>query len=65
MPLPAPDPDEVMPKDLQTMAGYMRKCYVPADEWWSPLTVQDQEEDLPDDLRSDTSPLGQTEPANS
>ena len=65
MPLPAPDPDEVMPKDLQTMAGYMRKRYVPADEWWNPLAVQDQDEDLPYDLRSDSSPLGQTEPANS
>jgi conjugative coupling factor TraD, SXT/TOL subfamily len=65
MPLPAPDPDEIMPKDLQTMAGYMRKRYVPADEWWNPLAVQDQDEDLPNDLRSDSSPLGQTEPANS
>ncbi|MEK1834869.1 MAG: TraM recognition domain-containing protein, partial [Pseudomonas sp.] len=65
MPLPAPDPDEVMPKDLQTMAGYMRKRYVPADEWWNPLAVQDQDEDLPYDLRSESSPLGQTEPANS
>jgi len=65
MPLPAPDPDEIMPKDLQTMAGYMRKRYVPADEWWNPLAVQDQDEDLPNDLRSDSSPLGQTEPASS
>ena len=27
MPLPAPDPDEVMPADLQQLAGYMRQSY--------------------------------------
>ena len=31
MPLPAPDPDEAMPKDLQELAGYMRQHYVDAD----------------------------------
>ncbi len=34
MPLPAPDPDEVMPKDLQQLAGYMRQHYVEAGDWW-------------------------------
>jgi conjugative coupling factor TraD (TOL family) len=53
MPLPAPDPDEAMPKDLQTMAGYMRKRYVAATDWWNSLAVQDQNADLPDDLLED------------
>ena len=34
MPLPAPDPDELMPKDLQELAGYMRQHYVEAGDWW-------------------------------
>ena len=34
MPLPASDPDEVMPKDLQELAGYMRQHYVEAGDWW-------------------------------
>jgi len=34
MPLPAPDPDEAMPRDLQQLAGYMRQHYAEAGEWW-------------------------------
>src|SRR3546814_10163696 len=34
MPLPAPDPDEVMPQDLQQLAGYMRQSYSEATQWW-------------------------------
>ncbi len=34
MPLPAPDPDETMPKDLQQLAGYMRQSYTEARQWW-------------------------------
>lgn len=34
MPLPAPDPDEAMPRDLQQLAGYMRQRYAEAGEWW-------------------------------
>lgn len=34
MPLPAPDPDEVLPKDLQELAGYMRQHYVETGDWW-------------------------------
>lgn len=30
--LPAPDPDEAMPKDLQELAGYMRQHYVEAGD---------------------------------
>ena len=54
MPLPAPDPDEVMPKDLQELAGYMRQHYVEADEWWENQGVPGlQERALPDDLLAD------------
>ncbi|WP_017906767.1 type IV conjugative transfer system coupling protein TraD [Pseudomonas asplenii] len=36
MPLPAPDPDECMPRDLQTLAANMRKRYVDGGgAWWS------------------------------
>ncbi|SOO31777.1 hypothetical protein XAP6164_5980003 [Xanthomonas phaseoli pv. phaseoli] len=60
MPLPAPDPDEVMPKDLQQLAGYMRQSYSDSAQWWensgSP-TLQSQ--GLPDSLVEDV-----TEPAS-
>ena len=51
MPLPAPDPDEVMPRDLQQLAGYMRQSYTDATQWWvftSSPALQDAA--LPDDL---------------
>jgi hypothetical protein len=51
MPLPAPDPDEVMPRDLQELAGYMRQHYVEAGDWWENAGVPGlQERALPDDL---------------
>lgn len=53
MPLPAPDPDEVMPRDLQAMAGYMRKRYVPEEDWWIAVSDQDQSAPLPPDLLDD------------
>jgi conjugative coupling factor TraD (SXT/TOL subfamily) len=34
MPLPRPDPDEAMPKDLREMADGMRRRYVDAEGWW-------------------------------
>ncbi len=34
MPLPAPDADELMPQDLQQLAGYMRQNYTDATQWW-------------------------------
>ncbi len=40
MPLPAPDPDDCMPKDLQTLATHMRRRYVDGGgEWWSASTA--------------------------
>src|SRR3546814_18722494 len=54
MPLPAPDPDEVMPQDLQQLAGYMRQSYSEATQWWeftSSPALQDGA--LPDDPPAD------------
>jgi len=54
MPLPAPDPDETMPKDLQELAGYMREHYVEAGEWWETQGASVLQKDtLPDDLLDD------------
>ncbi|MBA5201368.1 type IV conjugative transfer system coupling protein TraD [Pectobacterium aroidearum] len=51
MPLPAPDPDEIMPADLQQLAGYMRQSYTDTGQWWqnqgSPML---QEQALPPEL---------------
>lgn len=51
MPLPAPDPDEVMPTDLQQLAGYMRQRYIEAGDWWENQGIPGlQDKPLPDDL---------------
>jgi len=51
IPLPAPDPDEAMPADLQELAGYMRQHYTEAGEWWGGQGRPGlQERPLPDDL---------------
>ena len=51
MPLPAPDPDEVMPKDLQQLAGYMRQSYTETGQWWDSIAIPGlQEQPLPADL---------------
>ncbi|MCE9732356.1 type IV conjugative transfer system coupling protein TraD [Pectobacterium sp. IFB5596] len=51
MPLPAPDPDEIMPTDLQQLAGYMRQSYTDTGQWWqnqgSPML---QKQALPPEL---------------
>ncbi|MBJ7223572.1 MULTISPECIES: type IV conjugative transfer system coupling protein TraD [unclassified Brenneria] len=61
MPLPAPDPDEVMPRDLQQLAEYMRQSYTEAGRWWENLdTPGRQEEPLPDDLIDDLSEADST-----
>jgi conjugative coupling factor TraD (TOL family) len=36
MPLPLPDADEAMPKDLREMADAMRRRYGELGEWWGP-----------------------------
>lgn len=54
MPLPAPDPDEVMPHDLQQLAGYMRQSYTESNQWWENISFPSlQERPLPDGLLAD------------
>ncbi|HBN8507729.1 type IV conjugative transfer system coupling protein TraD [Pseudomonas aeruginosa] len=54
MPLPAPDRDEVMPKDLQQLAGYMRQSYSDAAQWWENTGTRGlQDQGLPKDLIDD------------
>ncbi|CAJ4803128.1 conjugative coupling factor TraD, PFGI-1 class [Burkholderia pseudomallei] len=50
MPLPAPDPDEAMPANLQAMARAMRQHYVDAGDWWESSGIEH--------LQSSTLPAG-------
>lgn len=62
MPLPAPDPDEIMPEDLQQLAGYMRQHYAEAGEWWENQGIPGlQDQPLPDDLLDGFRHLAATE----
>ncbi|MBA4682163.1 MAG: type IV conjugative transfer system coupling protein TraD [Pseudomonas sp.] len=66
MPLPAPDPDEVMPEDLQQLAGYMRQHYTEAGDWWQSQGLTSLQDDpLPDDLLDDLQHPADDEAANS
>ncbi len=53
MPLPANDPDEVMPKDLQALVEGMRKGAGENNGWWQAPGFQSLGESLPDDLLDD------------
>jgi hypothetical protein len=53
MPLPASDPDEVMPKDLQALVEGMRKGSGTNSEWWQAPGYQSLSESLPEDLVDD------------
>lgn len=54
MPLPAPDPDESMPQDLQQLAEYMRQSYTETGQWWENQGIPGlQEQALPDTLLDD------------
>lgn len=62
MPLPAPDPDESMPADLQALAGYMRQHYLEAGEWWESQGLPSLQNDtLPDDLLDDFKRMAATD----
>jgi conjugative coupling factor TraD (TOL family) len=50
MPLPANDPDEVLPKNLQELAMGMRKGQSSNSEWWDAPGYQSLNESLPSDL---------------
>lgn len=53
MPLPASDPDEVMPKDLQALVEGMRKGSGTSSDWWQAPGFDALSESLPDDLVDD------------
>lgn len=53
MPLPANDPDEVMPKDLQALVEGMRKGSGTSSDWWQAPGYDALGESLPDDLVDD------------
>lgn len=56
MPLPAPDPDEAMPANLQALAGYMRQHYVEAGKWWEQVGPSATGDELSADLQEGTEP---------
>ena len=65
MPLPVPDPDEMMPEDLQQLASHMRQHYVEASDWWENRgTPGLQDQSLPDDLLDGFRHLTTTETSN-
>ncbi|MHB0816773.1 type IV conjugative transfer system coupling protein TraD [Stutzerimonas stutzeri] len=62
MPLPLPDPDEIMPEDLQQLAGHMRQHYAEASDWWENQGIPGlQDQPLPDDLLDGFRHLATTE----
>ncbi|WP_037008598.1 type IV conjugative transfer system coupling protein TraD, partial [Pseudomonas sp. RL] len=54
MPLPAPDPDELMPADLQQLTAQMRQRYAEAGQWWT--GTGSPNEGLPADLTENWPP---------
>lgn len=67
MPLPVPDPDEVMPEDLQALARNMRQHYTEAAEWWASTGSAPDDPTLPHDLLDpgnvDTEPAASAAPS--
>lgn len=63
MPLPAVDPDEAMPKDLQELAEKMRTAYqvgqATGSEWWETPGQRRVADDLPLDLQDDFRQMAQ------
>jgi len=54
MPLPATDPDEVIPQNIQSLADYMRTQYVECGRWWEQQILPSlHSENLPADLIED------------
>ncbi|WP_252090633.1 type IV conjugative transfer system coupling protein TraD [Pseudomonas sp. MWU13-3659] len=53
MPLPANDPDDVMPSNLQELAAGMRRSAASANDWWEAPGYQSLKTALPDDLVED------------
>jgi len=64
MPLPATDPGEVIPKDIQSLAAYMRTQYVECGRWWEQQILPALHNDLlPADLIEDFKHLSGSESA--
>ncbi|QLG94713.1 type IV conjugative transfer system coupling protein TraD [Pseudomonas yamanorum] len=63
MPLPASDPDEVMPKDLQALVEGMRKGSGTSSDWWQAPGYDALSESLPDDLVDDFRQMANNEKA--
>lgn len=63
IPLPASNPDEVMPKDLQALADSMRKGQPANTDWWQAPGYQALNESLPADLVDDFRHLASDEQA--
>ena len=53
MPLPANDPDEVMPGNLQDLAAGMRRSAASSSDWWEAPGYQELKSALPEDLVED------------
>ena len=53
MPLPANDPDDVLPASLQDIATGMRRSAAASSEWWEAPGYQDLKSALPEDLVDD------------
>lgn len=65
LPLPAPDPDEAMPADLQALTRHMRQQYHDRGDWWqAPADVgpESSRNSLPDDLLDDQEPTTSNSP---
>ena len=51
IPLPSPESDESMPRDLRALADNMRQRYTDAPDWWrGPSQAHNEDRPLPDDL---------------
>ncbi len=53
MPLPANDPDDVLPASLQDIATGMRRSAAASNEWWEAPGYQDLKSAIPEDLMED------------
>lgn len=61
MPLPATDPGEIIPKNIQTLAEYMRNQYVECGVWWENQIIPAlHAQNLPADLVNDFKHLSES-----
>lgn len=68
IPLPSPESDAAMPRDLQALAADMRRRYTDAPDWWGgPSRTYSADRPLPEDLLMGAAPptVGVTDEAGS